>query len=769
MTHAANVTKASKNPSVTKKSNKSNTKRHNYDKITQSKWKDKTKALKTMVSNSDGIKIKIDKKLKGKTVLSQSVRDKKVVNASGISIEQTYVAKSEKSHQVESVLTGKGAYTDLSDYELIDKTKLLLQITHIGNFTAGQAHEAGKQILALSKRYTKQSSETADHMLRRLVDEKNAGNSNVKPSLNLFHSVMIALIKSNQQDGYQKAADLVPIMLEVFVKTPSNSKQIGMCLIAVINGCSKAKTKAAADLSLDLFLKLGNLDLNVGGVLKLFNTVLNMYSSINDHKSVFELWKRVKDNEIKGIKPNCSTHNIMIKSLVGTNSITLIKKAEEILNFMEESCYSGDISIAPDRMSFTLILSAWSRIGLDYDKAIEKAENYLMRMQQLYKNGLVLSKPDRITYNTVLNIIANSKSRTTGAKALQILEKMELLYECGDNTVRPSTASYNAVIKAFSNNVEYDGATRALMILKKLENDENLKPDIISYNTVLSAFAKSKDPIAAQVLLDNMEQRYNEGSNVRPDTVSYNTVMYAWSVSQHRRSAEIVETIFDRMETSGMRLDTTSFNTLLGAWGRQKDEHAAERATDILHHMFAVKQSGQYDVKPTTQSFAIAINAWAKSKDPRKAFRARELLLEMRTKYKNGNKLLKPNPFIYATILNACAFSHSSDKAKTEALDVAINTFKECVFRNDIVYGAFIKACSMILGPDDHRKMPLIESAFLECQKCGQVSNFVLQEIYTSVPMPFYETLLQRPRESVLTVSDVAPSWSSNVSSQSNM
>ena len=169
------------------------------------------------------------------------------------------------------------------------------------------------------------------------------------------------------------------------------------------------------------------------------------------------------------------------------------------------------------------------------------------------------------------------------------------------------------VIKAFSNNAYNDGATRAHTMLKKMEQDETIQPDIISYNSVLNAFSKAKDPISAQLLLERMENMYSEGYHVKPDTYSYNTVISAWAFSGRDRGAEIAETIFDRMETSEIRLDTTTFNTLLSAWGRQKDP---ERATDILHHMFAVKKSGQFDVRPTSQSFAIVINAWAKTKYP---------------------------------------------------------------------------------------------------------------------------------------------------------
>ena len=320
------------------------------------------------------------------------------------------------------------------------------------------------------------------------------------------------------------------------------------------------------------------------------------------------------------------------------------------------------------------------------------------------------------------------------------------------------TVIQTKVMKAFSNNPQNDGARRSLMMLKKLENDEVLQPDIISYNSCLNAFAKARDPISAQLLVERMEIMYSNGSRVKPDTYTYNTLISAWAFCGQKYGAVIAETIFDRMETSQIRLDTTTFNTLLSAWGLQKDP---ERATDILHHMFAVKKSGQYDVRPTSQSFAIVINAWAKSKCPRKAFKAKELLTEMKNRSKL-NKKLRPNTHIHATVLNACAFSFGTEEVKREALSIAIETFRECKHRNDVVYGTFIKACNNLIDNDDARRIEMIETAFVQCRQKGLVSDFVLHELFSSLSfLPEYEKLCGS--QDLLSVQEIPKNWCCNL------
>ncbi len=212
------------------------------------------------------------------------------------------------------------------------------------------------------------------------------------------------------------------------------------------------------------------------------------------------------------------------------------------------------------------------------------------------------------------------------------------------------------------------------------------------------------------------------------------------------------------METSQIRLDTTTFNTLLSAWGRQKDP---ERATDILHHMFAVKKSGQYDVRPTRQSFAIVINAWAKTSYPRKAFKARELLQEMKERSR-GNKNLKPNAYIYASVLNACAYTFGDEDVKSEALSIAIETFQECKHHNDVVYGTFIKACNTLMDENDPERIELIKNAFVHSKQKGLVSDFVLHELYTSLSPSQYKYILGLDTEDVVSIQKVPKGWSRN-------
>ena len=340
-----------------------------------------------------------------------------------------------------------GAHYDLTEEELFSKTtELLEKCGDIGNMTAGQAHEAGRQLISWSKRHTHKSGEVSELLLRRLISERNAGNQYAKPSVKLFNSVMNAWTKCGRDCGHIKALELLKEM-NVYVQKHQDAAtkrlHIAKCYCTVIDGCCKAKSKTGkeADIAYELLEKM-----DLGRQTKHYNAVLNAYASIYDYNSVIRIFqdmKKLSELGNKTVEPNRTTYNIMIKSLSGSKKMHCVRKAEEVLFEMENAFLNGNKHIAPDKISYTSILSAWSRTCTK--QAIEKAEMYLEKMNNMYSNGNNKVKPDSVTYNTVLSIIANSRSFDAGDRGLDILEKMEQLYELGDADVKPNLISYNAV------------------------------------------------------------------------------------------------------------------------------------------------------------------------------------------------------------------------------------------------------------------------------------------------------------------------------------
>ena len=127
------------------------------------------------------------------------------------------------------------------------------------------------------------------------------------------------------------------------------------------------------------------------------------------------------------------------------------------------------------------------------------------------------------------------------------------------------------------------------------------------------------------------------------------------------------------------------------------------------------------------------------------------MLRKMDRLYRSGYKDARPNEVTYTSVLNSCAFPSvlADPRTRRKALDTAIFTLEELQASrygqpNQVTYGTFIKACSNLLdgeGDKDLKRM-VIEKAFQQCCRDGQVGEMVLAHLRDAAPADLYNELL---------------------------
>jgi len=141
-----------------------------------------------------------------------------------------------------------------------------------------------------------------------------------------------------------------------------------------------------------------------------------------------------------------------------------------------------------DTISFNAVLDAWARSG---DRvAPRRAEQILDHMDELYRSGNKGVKPDRYTYNTLINVWAKSGERGSAARAEHVLSVMEKRFRDGDHDFKPNTRTYTSVIDAWAKSGEKGAARRAEQILNNMisryeaAGDPDVKPNVHTANAV---------------------------------------------------------------------------------------------------------------------------------------------------------------------------------------------------------------------------------------------------------------------------------------------
>lgn len=343
-----------------------------------------------------------------------------------------------------------------------------------------------------------------------------------------------------------------------------------------------------------------------------------------------------------------------------SNNNDAIANIERILQMMDtQSKLHGNnnstAQITPDKISYTILLTALRSSSNNNNDMGKKAEEILQHMTREYTvNGNMNLKPDTVTYNAVLNVWTKCHQRHVDdtddatTKCTNLLNDMLQRYnDIGDPDIRPDDVTFNTVLHAIANDA-YLGSSGSIsndsnkkVLLVDDDDDDNSppkravrlleqmllmghQPDIITYNSVLNAFAKHgsvESARCAELMLNNLEELYDETKTLRqqqgkqessrsltspssswnicPDLYSYNIVISAWA---NCGQADKAVALLDRMSTrtrDGKAMlipDVTTYNTILHSWSQSLDRNAPVKALGLLEVMIRLNNNSNMQI-----------------------------------------------------------------------------------------------------------------------------------------------------------------------------
>jgi hypothetical protein len=305
-------------------------------------------------------------------------------------------------------------------------------------------------------------------------------------------------------------------------------------------------------------------------------------------------------------------------------------------------------------------------------------------------------------------------------------------------------------------------------------------PDVISYGSVLYAYSRAGGKEAAEhaeALLATMKKRYEAGeARLKPNLICYNSLIDCWAKSRTGTlGARKAEALLHEMQTKWeagdnfLKPDIVTYNAVLNAWSKSGTRCCGYKAEIYLDRMWELYRSGDEKVKPNDRSWNTVINAISKSKNEQKAQRALRMLRRMDKLYQAGNKEARPNEVTYTAVINSCAFPAVLDpKMRRKALDTAIFTLEELQASrygqpNQLTYSTFLKACANLLPEGDSLRREIIERAFQQCCRDGQVGEMVLNDLRKALPSGLYEEVLAIRSGKRISVDDLPLEWRCNV------
>lgn len=378
----------------------------------------------------------------------------------------------------------------------------------------------------------------AEGLLRRVIDERHAGNPNAELTTGAYNAII---------EGWANAAA----------------------------NANTDMAKAAAHRAEEILIQMQRSSMSMAGD---FGRDFSIEPNTETFRLVLLAWG-----------------NVARSSKESADKIFAAHRAWDTLAWMVRQYKSDENTYAhakPDANCFESVMATWAQSG--HTLAAERVEELLYILDRLYQaesgnddvdgvdnafNDSVL-RPNTRNFDQVLSALAQKAETSPEAakRAENILNHMEVLADQGVENAGPSLASFCAVSGAWAKVGGLEGSQRADDILRRVEQhflrgEDSFQPDCLAYNIVTDSFVKARSEDSyklARKVLDRQIEMHTKHSAQRckPDVFSFSLVLNgcasAYGSRKERLKAfQVAKLTLNEMESFGVKPNQVTYGIML--------------------------------------------------------------------------------------------------------------------------------------------------------------------------------------------------------------
>jgi hypothetical protein len=382
------------------------------------------------------------------------------------------------------------------------------------------------------KTSSRENAVAIENIVKRLVDEAEAGNVNANPTTKDYNCMLESWARSGE--GVYAAERCEEILTQMETEYESgvspqirpNLSSFKIVLQAWKHAGGQNLSSFRAQRILDWMSSLydeGKNELAQPDQM-CFDTVLQSWSR-NDHEQAPVYAERLLAKmeamrfESTAIVPLVQPRTVSFNAVLGAwgraslspsspsafasqTSSTSWQRACDILQFMEKLYYDeGETMVEPDRSSYSLVLKTLARHKTDA-RAARKADDILRFVEKKYKSGDLSWRPDTLLSNTVMGCWSHSYLKGSYRKTRGILDRQINLFKslngkAGSDDCRPDVYGFTTVLSSCASEPG-DDAERlkafnvaiATYLQLTSHSDQYGSPNHVTYGTMLKCVSK---------------------------------------------------------------------------------------------------------------------------------------------------------------------------------------------------------------------------------------------------------------------------------------
>lgn len=318
------------------------------------------------------------------------------------------------------------------------------------------------------------AAERCEQILRQMQARHEDGDQNVQPNLSSFKVVIMAWRQSQTDYSANRAQRILEWMMELYNKGKNDQALPDSdCFDIVLQSWARNRLPDAPTRAEKLL-----------GMMEEFHR---------------------KTNSPK-LRPRTLSFNAALSAWAKSKEPDAWKRSLDILSFMEKlDTIEKNDRVAPDLITYHIVLGTLARDTNAPKSVATTADAIIRTIQKKSVAGALNWKPDTILFNYAIGLWA--KSTTTGAfrKARSILDRQLNLFQNGCMECRPDVVGFTSVISTCAS----EPGTRterlkafnvALSTFQQLvaRTDEFGEPNHVTYGTMLKACARLLPPGCAE-------------------------------------------------------------------------------------------------------------------------------------------------------------------------------------------------------------------------------------------------------------------------------
>ena len=385
---------------------------------------------------------------------------------------------------------------------------------------SGQVHRVSLLMKAWARRSSRRGSSNApfivERILRRLIQERDDGNSSIRIDTRLYNILLDAWSQSSEERAANRAERILCKMETLCDEEGNDELRPNE---SSYNACIKAYVKNGGGGSPSSRRRRGGRQEADDCIPKVEALIKRMES-------------RCGSADRRG-------YNLLLYALANSSEDDAAKRADKILTQMIDCA-------RPSTNTFNQVITCWSR-----GKEHGFEEKMMARFDELL--SLPSLQPNTDTFNAIIGGWLKSKKPEALQRVLDTLGIMEASYAAGNLASAPDGVTMNSVMAAYAKNGGAEGVVdEAVRLRDRLSKSYRIRSDTVSNNIVIDLWCKSRRPDApARVmeLLDAMEGGYKGGtSNMKPDAYTYSSIIDCFVKCGVQKAPEKAETVLDRMK-----------------------------------------------------------------------------------------------------------------------------------------------------------------------------------------------------------------------------